>query len=973
MNRTLPVSTISLAAMAIFMGVGAMASAPFAYAAPAHAAYQVAPAIPAWGGGHSDIAPDPAFRFGRLPNGMRYVLRHNETPRGEVLVRMQVATGSLDERDAERGYAHFVEHMAFQGSTHVAKGEMVHLLERNGLAFGADTNAFTNFETTTYHLDLPNNTPGLIDTALMLMRETAGELLFDDATVPRERGVVMSEMRDRNTWQFRDSESRFAFDAPGAYYSRRIPIGTIETLNAATADTLRAFWKRNYVPTKTTLIVIGDIDIAEVETAIRAKFGDWQGPPSPAQPDAGPIDAVDADRVAIYLDPSLSEHISISRHGVWHDERDTWANRREALARTIGYAIINRRFQHLSRRIDPPFRAAQFGTSDIFKAGRETTLNIDAIEGQWRRAMVAAIEEYRRSVDQGVTPTEIAEQFANIRSAVENDAARDDTHSNGQLVQDIFSLLHNDHIPSAPTVDLAWLRQQETGLTPAAVLAAMRRDMVALDRPLIRFTGRKSPLGGEKALREVWAEAASAPLPTVLATPPEPFAYANFGPPGQVVSDTREPGLGIRELRFANGVRLNVKHTDLAHDVALISVNIDGGQMLAGRDNPLAVEMTGMMGTGGLGKHSLDELQTLIAGRSITMNLGAGGETFATTAATRPSDLDLQLQVITALITDPGYRREGENQFHQTVNTQFLRMRSTPGAALNSAIGGILSDNDPRFTLQPVDAYRALTFAKLKRDIGDRLAHGAIEVGIVGAMDEDKAIAAVAKTLGALPAREPEFLTYEAQRHRPFTTDHSPRTLTHTGPKDQALIEVVWATRDDRDPVEKQVLNMLDRVLRLQVIENLRQKLGKAYAPQANSAPSRIWRDYGTFSISASIDIDNLATVRRAITDTVAALRDAPPSADVMLRARAPLLEVIDNSLKTNAGWLGNVARAQSQPDGIERHLHMRERLMAVTADQVQAAARRYLGESGAVAIMVVPERAPETAATGPAVAPPRG
>ena len=934
-----------------------MASAPFAYAAPA---------APVWAFTHSDILPDPGFRFGRLPNGMRYVLRHNATPRGEVLVRMQVATGSLDERDAERGYAHFVEHMAFQGSTHVAQGEMVHLLERNGLAFGADTNAFTNFETTTYHLDLPNNTPGLIDTALMLMRETAGELLFDAATVPHERGVVQSEMRDRNTWQMRDTESRFAFDDPGAYYPRRIPIGTTETLNAATADTLRAFWRRNYVPTKTTLIVIGDIDVAQVEAVIRTKFSDWHGSPPPARPGAGPINAADADRVAIYLDPSLSEHIAISRHGAWHDERDTWTNRREALARTIGYAIVNRRFQHLSRRLDPPFRAAQFGTGDIFKAGRNTALSIDAVEGQWRRAMIAAVEEYRRTIEQGVTPTEIAEQFTNIRAAVENDAARDDTHSNGQLVQEIFGLLHNDHIPSTPAADLAWLIRQEAGLTPDAVLAAMRRDMVPLDRPLIRFTGRKAPLGGEKALRDVWAEAASAPLPTILTAPPAPFAYADVGKAGQVVADTREPGLGIREIRFANGVRLNIKHTDLAHDSVLIALNIDGGQMLAGRDNPLAVEMTGMMGTGGLGKHSLDELQTLIAGRSITMNLGAGGETFAATAATRPSDLDLQLQVITALITDPGYRREGENQFHQTVNTQFLRLRSTPDAALSSAIGGILSDNDPRFTLQPVEAYRALTFAKLKRDIGDRLAHGAIEVGIVGAVDEDQVIASVAKTLGALPVREAEFLPYEAQRHRPFTTDHSPRTLTHTGPKDQALIDVVWATRDDRDPVEKQVLNMLDRVLRLQVTENLRQKLGKAYSPQASSAPSRIWRDYGTFSISASIDVDNVAIVRAAITDTVAGLRNAPPSADVMLRARAPLLEVIDNALKTNAGWLGNVARAQSQPDGIERHLHMRERLMAVTADQVQAAARRYLGESGAVAITVVPENGAEKAATVP-------
>ena len=153
---------------------------------------------------NSDIAPDPAFRFGRLDNGMRYVVRANATPKGTAAVRMEVSAAALDESEAERGYAHFVEHMAFNGSTSVPEGEMVRLLEREGLAFGADTNASTGFDRTTYMLDLPRNDPALLDTALMLMRETASELTFAPEAVERERGVLLAEMRDRNTWQFRN-------------------------------------------------------------------------------------------------------------------------------------------------------------------------------------------------------------------------------------------------------------------------------------------------------------------------------------------------------------------------------------------------------------------------------------------------------------------------------------------------------------------------------------------------------------------------------------------------------------------------------------------------------------------------------------------------------------------------------------------------------------------------------------------------
>ncbi len=924
---------------------------------------------PVWAFEHSDLKPDPAWHFGRLANGMRYVLRHNATPKGEVVVRMQVAVGSLDEGDAERGFAHFVEHMAFQGSTRVAQGEMVRLLERKGLAFGADTNAFTNYETTTYHLDLPNNAPDLVDTALMLMRETAGELLFDPASVARERGVILSEKRDRNTWSYRESQSRAAFLAPQARYTARSPIGTEEALGGASADSLRAFWRRNYVPAKTTLIVVGDVDVAQIEALVLAKFADWQAAPSPEQPDAGPINPADAGRTAIYLDPSLSEHITVTARKPWRDEKDTLAQRHEVLLRYIGYSIVNRRLQHMARRLDAPFRNARFGSGDIFHAASETTLNIDAVDGRWRRAMVAAATEMRRTLEQGVSEAEIAEQFAVLRAMGDGAAERADTMNSGALTNAIFNLLRNGRIPAAPRLERDWLLRQQSGLTPQAVRSAMKRDAVPLTAPLILFTGRRAPFGSEQALRAAWDEAMAAPLPVVIDTPPAPFAYTDFGAAGQVVADTRDPALGIRQIRFANNVRLNLKRTDLAARSVIVHLSLDGGQMLATRDNPLAVEMTGMMGNGALGKHSLDDLETLTAGRGVTLGMGASGDTFFSSAAPRLADLRLQLEMMTALITDPGYRPEAENLFRQNANTLFLRLRATPSAALSSNIGGILSDNDPRFTLQPVQSYRALSFARLARDISDRLKHGAIEIGIVGDIDEDKVIAEVARTFGALPAREADFGSYAGQRQRPFTSDHSLRQITHTGPKDQALIQIVWPTRDDSDPQEKQVLNLLQRITRIQLTENLRQRLGRSYSPTASSEPSRVWKNYGTFAITASVDVASVDIARKVIGETVAALRDAPPSEDLMQRARQPLLESIDNALKTNGGWMGIVARAQTQPDQIERHLHARERLLAVTPAMVQASARRYLGEAAAVPVVVVPDPA-AAASAAPAEAP---
>lgn len=910
---------------------------------------------PVWAMEASDIALDPAFRAGRLANGMRYILRHGANPAGTVLVRMEVSAGSLDERDDERGYAHFVEHMAFNGSTRVPEGEMVRLLERSGLAFGADTNAQTNFHYTLYTLDLPRPDPALLDTALMLMRETASELTFAPAAVGRERGVILAEMRDRNSWGFRAAVNEMGFANPNARYVARVPIGATEALHAATSERLRAFWQRTYVPAKTTLIVIGDIDPAQTEAAIRQHFESWPATPSQPQPSAGPVDAKDHGHTAIYLDPALSERVTASRHAPWLDERDSAAQRRENLLRQIGYDIVNRRLLRLSRLPDAPFRNAALGTADVFRAGRTTSLTVDTADGGWRRGLVAAAREYRRALAEGFTPAEVAEQLAAVRAAHRNAAAAADTRSNAALVGAALALVRDDVVPATPESSLARLEAFAPQITPEAVLAALRREAVPLNDPLLRFSGRKAPEGGATALRQAWRQGLRGKLITTSTAATQAFAYTQFGAPGTVVSDTREPLLGIRTLRFANGVRLNLKQTALEKDRVLVSLNLDGGDLLATRESPLASEMTVALAAGGLGKHSQDDLQSILAGRTVGFDLTSGPETFVASAQTTPGDLGLQLQLLTAYLTDPGYRPEGEVLYRQYIANFFARKDASPGSALGATLGGIISDNDPRFSLQPPQAYSALTFAALRRAIADRLAHGAIEIAVVGDVPEDQAIALVAGTLGALPPREADFRAYAEQRQRSFTRDRARRVVHHTGPADQALIRVTWPTRDGDDPIDVLRLELLERVMRIELTESLRETLGKAYSPSADSTTPRTWPGYGTFAVTASVNLADLAATREAIAATVAALRAAPVSADVLQRARQPLLEAIDNTLKTDRGWLAVVERAQSHPDHIERQLRAAERLRQMSPADVQAMAQRYLLPDAAVEVDVVP------------------
>lgn len=909
-----------------------------------------------WAFEESDLPFDPAFRVGRLDNGLRYVIRQNATPAGQGQVRLFVDAGSMAETANELGFAHFIEHMAFNGSTNVPEGEMIKLLEREGLAFGADTNASTSLDYTLYKLDLPRNDPELLDTALMLMRETASELTFDQAAVDREKGVVLSERRVRDTYALRNLLDSLDFLYPDAYFAQRMPIGKIETLETASAPVLKALWQRIYTPENSAIIVVGDFDPALVEAEIVEHFADWPSSTTPPKLAEGPVDFSLSGQTDIYIDPALAERVTAARNQPWIDEPDTAETRRINLLRRIGYGVVNRRFQRIANGENPPFRSAGYGTSEVFEAGRTTNLIIDAGDGEWRAGLTAAIIEYRRALEFGFSVAEVAEQLANIRTSIENTAATADTRSNSSHTAAAIALVQNDIVPTTPASTLERFEAIVPDVTPETVLAAMLADAAPLDEPLLRFEGRTAPEGGAEALRAVWDAAMTTEVERGDQQENAEFAYTDFGTPGAIVTDSVDPRLGIRQLRFANGLRLNLKPTDLKKDRVLFELNIDGGNMLDTRENPLATAMTSSLPRGGLGQHSYDELHSILAGRSVSFSIRSDEVSFVMASTTTSRDLELQLQLLAATLVDPGFRAQGETQYRRGVANFFARQNATPNNALNNAMGAIISDDDPRFSLQSEEGFLALTFSKLREDIGDRLTNGALELALVGEFDEDEAIALVAKTLGALPTREPKFLAYSKGRERSFTAERKPRTIRHDGEVDQAVLRFIWPTRDDSDLREHMTLELLERIVRLELTDVLREALGQTYSPTARAGQSHHYKGYGTFYIAAAIDTGQVDATREAMIATIAKLRGAAVDDDTLLRARQPMIEAYDNALKANRGYIGLVDQAQSDPDSIDRFLAGPGILKSLTSEDIRAAAARYLDPAQRLEAVVLPE-----------------
>jgi zinc protease len=916
-------------------------------------------AAKAWGFAASDIAVDPNIVFGVLPNGMKYALLRNSTPKDSVAMRMRFDVGSFAEADDQRGLAHFLEHMAFNGSTNVPEGEMIKLLERKGLAFGADTNASTGFDETIYKLDLPGASDDLVDTGLMLMRETASELTIDPAAVDRERGIILSERRARDTYQLRSLIDQLDFQMQGMTVANRIPVGTEAVIKTAPAARIRDLYDRYYRPERATLVMVGDFDPAAVEAKIKARFADWQGRgPAGSDPDIGDVDYDRAAAADDFVDPAIQDSVTIARFKPWVDEPDTRAKRARKLAEDVGEAIVSRRLAKIALTEDSPILTGYLSDAEGWKKFDQVTVGAVAKEGAWKAALALVEQEWRRAVEHGFTQAEVDEQLAIRRTAFRNAVAGVTTRRSDTLADALVSAAEGDFVFTRPETAQALFEAAAPSLDAAAVTAAFRARMEGLSPPLARVTTKVPVEGGTAAiLAELEASAKVAVAPPAAAASAA-FAYDDFGTPGKIVSDERVEDLGIRRIRFANNVMLNIKTTDFQKDKVMLSLRVDGGNLLATKEDPTRVALAGSLMLGGLEAHSYDELRSILAGKTISPVFGNATDSFGGSAVTSPEDFALQAKLMAAYLTHPGYRADGLALIRRVLPQQYAANDATPAAVLGRDAGGILANDDPRAQTPPLESVMALDWAKLKPVIADSFAHGAIEIGVVGDIGEQAAIDAIAATFGALPERRAAFDPRADARIREYQADRSERTLIHKGPAEQAELRVYWPARDDSDLGEAMRLNLLARVMQLMLTEELRERLGESYSPRAAASLSDEFPGYGHLFAASNVDFKDLATTRAAIFAIAKELREQPVEADLLDRARRPLVEAMVKARRENSYWLNYVAEAATHPDRLDRSRNGIAEVEAATPAGLQALAKRYLADDRALVIKAVSDKA---------------
>ena len=532
-----------------------------------------------WAQNYTDVKPEADVRFGQLPNGMRYALKHNATPSGQVSIRLRMGTGSLQETDAQQGLAHFLEHMAFKGSTHVPEGDMIKMLERLGLSFGADTNASTSWDQTIYMLDLPQADEKSVDTGLMLTRETASELTLGQTAMDHERGVILSEERLRDTPGYRATKAWFSFLLEKQRAPTRFPIGQIDVIKTAPIAQIVNYYRANYRPERATLVVVGDIDPAAVETKVKGLFQTWSNPvPAPKPVDLGrPLTRGPAARVLV--EPGAAFNIQIAWPNPYDNAADSVAHRRRDTIREVALAVLNRRLELQAKKPQPPFLRAGAYRTNMFKSIDLTDLTISAAPEDWQKALKAADETRRQVVTFGVQQAEIDREIVEMRTSHQNAVAGAATRRSPQLASGLVASAGQNEVFTSPADDLAIFENAVRGLT-AADVSAVLRDMFKGQGPLVFMATPKPIENADTALAAAFREAEEAPLAEAAVEQSKAWPYAKgFGTPGREVERREVSDLGTTFIRFANGVRLTVKPTKFRDDQILVDVRVAEGML----------------------------------------------------------------------------------------------------------------------------------------------------------------------------------------------------------------------------------------------------------------------------------------------------------------------------------------------------------------------------------------------------------
>lgn len=943
------------AAVAVFAFVSVTALAAGQGTTPVAPASQIRAELPS---ATQRIAVDPTITVGRLPNGLRYYIKSNSRPENRAELRLVINAGSVLEDDDQLGLAHFVEHMAFNGSKDFRKQEIGAFMESIGMRFGPSLNAFTSFDDTTYVMQVPTNQPRVMERAFLIMENWARHLSFDPEEIDKERGVIIEEWRMRRGAAQRMQDQVLPILLKDSQYTRRFPIGTKESLETFTHDRLKRFYRDWYRPDLMAVVAVGDFDRAVVEKLIRDRFSAI--PPTllarprpnvevPAQP--GTSFAIVTDKempaasIAIYNKLPLREQATVASY-------------RQRIIDHLYAGMFNDRLAELSQKADPPFVAASVNRSIFVRSLEAATLNAIAKPDGIERALEAMITESERLARYGFTPAEFDREKRNLLRVYEQAVAEKATQDSAPLADEyIRNFLVDESIPG-----IAWEYEQHQrflpGITLAEVNALAHEWYGDRNRVIVVFAPDQAGLTvpDETRLAAVIKAAVAARIDAPVDAEHTDVLLETLPEPGTIVRTTTVPEVGITEWTLSNGVKVVLKPTAFKQDEVAFRAFSPGGSSLASdADFVPAMTAAQVVAAGGVGPFDLTGMRKVLAGKLVSVTPTIGDTHEGMSGGGSVKDIETLFQLIHLQFTRPRKDATVFGVMTDQMKGLLANRQAMPDTVFEELVESTMAQNHLRARPMSPEVIAEMNLDKSFAFYTDRFADaGDFTFVFVGNIDLEVFKPLVTRYLASLPATNRR----EVWRDVGITLPKGviEKTLTK-GIEHKSRVRMVFSGPFHWSAAERVAFEALTMVLEGQLGLVLREEQSGTYGVQVESDTQRLPKPEYQISIDFSCAPERTEELVKLALAEIAKLRFDGPSAKHVADTREAMLRAWETDSQQNSFVLSRIADSLQFGDHVKEFQDLPALYRRLSVEILRDAARTYLDTGNYVRVTLLPEK----------------
>ena len=904
------------------------------------------------------VPVDPRITTGILPNGLRYYIRANKAPRNRAELRLAVNAGSILEDDDQRGLAHMVEHMAFNGTTHFPGNDIIAFMQSIGMRFGAHVNAHTGFDETVYQLQIPTENPRVIDRAFLALEDWAHNVTFEPDEVDKERGVVLEEWRLGLGADERMRDKQFPVLLKGSRYADRLPIGTPDTLRSFSLDKLRRFYNDWYRPDLMAVIAVGDFDVAAVEAMIKAHFTDIPRPANARARQDYPVPDHPGTLYTVASDPEATvTTVSVINKMAFRDQTSV-GSYRQSLVERLFASMLSARFEELSHSADPPFLAAETSRSMFVHTSEVTALNALAVDGNVERALTAMFTEMERVTKFGFTATELEREKLNMRLFLQRATVEEATWESESLADEyIRNFLQKEPIPG---IGYEYgLHQRFVPEISLREVNALAKDWMPDRSRVVMVSGPQKPgvvLPTEAKLTAAIRAGSNAQLSAYVDTISTLPLLEPVPAPGRVVNSTDRAALGITEWQLSNGVRVVLRPTTNKQDEILFRAVSSGGTSVASDQDFVAAETAAsVIERSGLGKLNESTLEKKLAGKTAFVRPEIGDTSEGLRGGSSRDDLETMFQLVYLTFTQPRADQVAFATYVRQLQATLANREVMPDAAFNDAVEAAVTQNHLRTRPLSLDQLPQLNLQKSLQFYKDRFADASdFTFVFVGNIDQNTFKPLVERYLASLPATNRRETAKDVGIRTP-TTIVERQLKKGLDPRSQ--VSVVFTGPFENDQTNRIIMRAMAESLEGSLQRTLREDLGGTYGvsarPQFEEQPTGQYR----VTISFACDPARLDALVASMFRVIDQFRELGPSRSQVADVRAALVRDLETNSRDNSFLLNQLTYKYQYGEDPAEAFNLEKFYDQITPAAIQKAAQAYLDPKRYVKVTLTPEK----------------